>query len=305
MTPEPSSKRDEWGESAPDTPDVAEIARRLPQGLYLAATPIGAADDLTIRARDALARADIIAAEDTRMAQKLMMIHGVPRAGRPIVPYHDHNGAEARPRLLARIAGGGSVVCVSDAGTPMVADPGWKLARDAIDQGLPVIALPGASALLTALTVSGLPTDRFMFCGFLPPKQGARRTALAELAAVPGTLVFYESPRRLADALADMEITLGAREASVSRELTKKFEETRRGPLPDLAAHYAEAGAPRGEVVVCVGPPLKVEVGEADLDAALHEALETMRVKDAAQAVSAALGLPRRDVYNRAITLKK
>ncbi|MGB0410891.1 MAG: 16S rRNA (cytidine(1402)-2'-O)-methyltransferase, partial [Pikeienuella sp.] len=191
MTPQPRSKRDESGESTSETTTLSEPAKRLPQGLYLAATPIGAADDLTIRARDALMRADVIAAEDTRMAQKLMMIHGVPRAGRPIVPYHDHNGAEARPRLLARVAEGGSVVCVSDAGTPMVADPGWKLARDAIDQELPVIALPGASALLTALTVSGLPTDRFMFCGFLPPKQTARRTSLTELAAVPGTLVFY------------------------------------------------------------------------------------------------------------------
>lgn len=299
MTPQQRSKRDDCGESS------AESRIPLPKGLYLAATPIGAADDLTIRARDALARADVIAAEDTRMAQKLMMIHGVPRAGRPIVPYHDHNGAEARPRLLARIAEGGSVVCVSDAGTPMVADPGWKLARDAIDQDLPVIALPGASALLTALTVSGLPTDRFMFCGFPPPKQGARRTFLEEVAAVPGTLVFYESPRRLADALADMAETFGPRDAAVSRELTKKFEETRRAPLPDLAAHYAGAGAPKGEIVISVGPPLKREIGEADLDAALAVALQTMRVKDAAQAVSAALGLPRRDVYNRALALKK
>ncbi|MGB0926133.1 MAG: 16S rRNA (cytidine(1402)-2'-O)-methyltransferase [Pikeienuella sp.] len=305
MTPQPRSKRDESGESTSETTTLSEPAKRLPQGLYLAATPIGAADDLTIRARDALMRADVIAAEDTRMAQKLMMIHGVPRAGRPIVPYHDHNGAEARPRLLARVAEGGSVVCVSDAGTPMVADPGWKLARDAIDQELPVIALPGASALLTALTVSGLPTDRFMFCGFLPPKQTARRTSLTELAAVPGTLVFYESPRRLAAVLADMMEVLGPREAAVSRELTKKFEETRRGPLSELAAYYAETGAPKGEVVISVGPPQKQEIGEADLDDALIKALATMRVKDAAQAVSTALGLPRRDVYNRALAIKE
>ncbi|MGB0854341.1 MAG: 16S rRNA (cytidine(1402)-2'-O)-methyltransferase [Pikeienuella sp.] len=305
MTPQPRSKRDESGESTSETTTLSEPAKRLPQGLYLAATPIGAADDLTIRARDALMRADVIAAEDTRMAQKLMMIHGVPRAGRPIVPYHDHNGAEARPRLLARVAEGGSVVCVSDAGTPMVADPGWKLARDAIDQELPVIALPGASALLTALTVSGLPTDRFMFCGFLPPKQTARRTSLTELAAVPGTLVFYESPRRLAAVLADMMEVLGPREAAVSRELTKKFEETRRGPLSELASYYAETGAPKGEVVISVGPPQKQEIGEADLDDALIKALATMRVKDAAQAVSTALGLPRRDVYNRALAIKE
>lgn len=290
------SKREESGE-APD---------RLPQGLYLVATPIGAAQDISLRALDVLRRADVIAAEDTRRAQKLMSIHGVPRAGRPLVPYHDRSSEGARGGLLARIAEGRSVVCVSDAGTPLIADPGWKLAREAIDQDLPVIALPGASALLAALCVSGLPTDRFLFAGFPRPKQAGRQAEFAELAALKATLVFYESPRRLAACLADMAAAWGAdRPAAVCRELTKLFEETRRGTLGELAAHYAEAGAPKGEIVILIGPPLKTETAEADVDAALEEALKTLRVKDAAKDVAARLGLPRRDVYQRALAMNE
>ncbi len=217
MNLDDQSKREEYGETG----------ERLPAGLYLVATPIGASQDITLRALDALRRADVIAAEDTRRAQKLMSIHGVPRAGRPLIPYHDHSGDAARGGLLKRIAEGRSIVCVSDAGTPLIADPGWKLAREAIDQNLPVVALPGASALLAALCVSGLPTDRFLFGGFPPPKQAARRTEFTELAALKATLVFYESPRRLAACLADMAETLGAdRPAAVCRELTKLYEET-------------------------------------------------------------------------------
>lgn len=283
-----------------------EATDRLPQGLYLVATPIGAAQDISIRALDALRRADVIAAEDTRRAQKLMSIHGVPRAGRPLIPYHDHSSESARSGLLARIAEGRSVVCVSDAGTPLIADPGWKLAREAIDQDLPVIALPGASALLAALCVSGLPTDRFLFGGFPPPKQAGRLAEFAELAALKATLIFYESPRRLAACLADMAEVWGAdRTAVVCRELTKLYEETRRGTVGDLATHYADAGAPKGEIVILVGPPLKIEAAEADVDAALTEALKTHRVKDAAKEVAAKLGLPRRDVYQRALALNE
>lgn len=290
------SKRDE----------SAEAADRLPQGLYLVATPIGASQDISLRALDALQRADVIAAEDTRRAQKLMSIHGVPRAGRPLIPYHDHSSEGARGGLLGRIAEGRSVVCVSDAGTPLIADPGWKLAREAIDQDLPVIALPGASALLAALCVSGLPTDRFLFGGFPPPKQAGRLAEFTELASLKATLVFYESPRRLAACLADMATVWGdARPAAVCRELTKLYEETRRGTVGDLAAHYAEAGAPKGEIVVLVGPPLKTEAAEADVDAALVEALKNLRVKDAAKEVAAKLGLPRRDVYQRALALNE
>ncbi len=286
--------------------ESVEEPDRLPQGLYLVATPIGASQDISLRALDALRRADVIAAEDTRRAQKLMSIHGVPRAGRPLIPYHDHSGEGARGELLARIAEGRSVVCVSDAGTPLIADPGWKLAREAIDHDLPVVALPGASALLAALCVSGLPTDRFLFGGFPPPKQAGRIVEFTELATLKATLVFYESPRRLAACLADMAEVWGAdRPAAVCRELTKLYEETRRGALGELVTHYAEAGAPKGEIVILIGPPLKTETAEADVDAALQEALKTLRVKDAAKEVAAKLGLPRRDVYQRALALNE
>lgn len=277
----------------------------LSPGLWLAATPIGAADDLTLRARDALARADVIAAEDTRTALKLMSLHGVPRAGRPMIAYHDRNGAAARPGLLARIEAGESVIYVSEAGTPLIADPGFKLAEAAIARGLPVHALPGPSALLAALAVAGLPTDRFLFAGFLPPKTAARRAELAALAAVPATLVFYESPRRLAASLADMAAALGAlRPAAICRELTKLHEEVRRGPLGELAAACA-AMEPRGEIVVVVGPPAAEAAAASadDLDAALRRALGAMGVRDAAAAVAAATGLPKRRVYARALEL--
>lgn len=275
----------------------------LAPGLHLVATPIGAARDVTLRALDVLAGADLLAAEDTRQARKLLEIHGIRRAARSILPYHDHNGAAQRPRLLAALAEGRSVALVSDAGTPLVADPGYRLATEAIAAGHAVHAVPGASALLAALAVAGLPTDRFLFAGFLPPKPGARRRALAELAAVPATLVFYESPRRLAESLEAMAATLGAgRSAAVCRELTKRFEEVRRGTLADLAAGYA-AAPPKGEIVVVVGPPLPVAPDAATLDAALAAALTGQTVRDAAAEVAQRLGLPRRAVYARALEL--
>jgi len=203
------------------------------------------------------------------------------------------------------LAEGRSVAYCSDAGTPLVADPGYRLATDAIAEGHPVTTAPGASAALAALTLSGLPTDRFLFAGFLPPKSAARRTALAEVATVPATLVFYESPRRTAAALADMAEVLGPRPAALARELTKRFEEVRRAPLPELAALCAEA-EPRGEVVIVVGPPdraAQAEESAADLDDALAAALETDSVKDAARRVAARLGLPKREVYARALAL--
>ncbi|MEM8752687.1 MAG: 16S rRNA (cytidine(1402)-2'-O)-methyltransferase [Pseudomonadota bacterium] len=282
---------------------AAEAPAPLAPGLHVAATPIGAAGDVTLRALDALARADVIAAEDTRRALKLMAIHGVPRRGRPVVAYHDHNGPAQRPGLLRRMAAGESVVYVSDAGTPLIADPGWRLAREAIDAGIDVVALPGASALLAALAVSGLPTDRFLFAGFLPPKAAARRRELAALAPTPATLVFYESPRRLAALLADMAEVLGPdRAAAVSRELTKRHEETRRGPLRDLAEAFA-GPAPKGEIVVCVGPRVAGAEGEADLDEALLEAMADASLSDAAKRVATTLGLPRKAVYARALAL--
>jgi 16S rRNA (cytidine1402-2'-O)-methyltransferase len=278
---------------------------RLAPGLYLVATPIGNARDITLRALDVLARADVLAAEDTRNTGRLLEIHGVRRSGR-ILPYHDHNGAAQRPRLLAALAEGRSVALVSDAGSPLVADPGLRLAREAAAAGHAVTAVPGASALLAALAVAGLPTDRFLFAGFPPPRGAARRRSFAELDRVPATLVFFESPRRLAASLADMAAVFGAgRRAAVCRELTKRFEEVRRDGLGVLAAHYAAAGEPKGEVVVLVGPPPAPEAPAEALDAALAAALESQSVRDAAAEVAAALGMPRRQVYARALELAR
>lgn len=279
----------------------------LAPGLYLVATPIGNARDITLRALDVLATAGLLAAEDTRNTRKLLDIHGIRRPPGSLLAYHDHNGPQMRPRLLAALAEGQSVALVSDAGTPLVADPGFRLALEARAAGHPVTAVPGASAPLAALSIAGLPTDRFLFAGFLPPKSAARRGVLSDLAAVPATLVFFEAPRRLGAALADMAAVLGPRAAAVCRELTKRFEEARRGSLADLAAQYA-AEVARGEIVVVVGPPdaaAVAEEAEAGLDAALSAALARASVKDAAAAVSVALGLPRKRVYARALDLAR
>ena len=275
----------------------------LSPGLYLVATPIGNSEDITLRALRILREADVLAAEDTRQLRKLMDIHGVPVAGRPMIAYHDHNGAQVRPRLLSLLREGRSVAYASDAGTPLIADPGYRLAAEAGAESLPVTTAPGASAVLAALGIAGLPTDRFLFAGFLPPKQAARRAALEDLAAVPATLVFFESPRRLGAALTDMGAVLGDRAAAVCRELTKKFEEARRGSLSDLAEAYGDE-PPKGEVVIVVGPPRAAEVGAKDLDTALQAALSETTVKDAAAMVAEALGLPRKRVYARALELK-
>ncbi|WP_339951109.1 16S rRNA (cytidine(1402)-2'-O)-methyltransferase [uncultured Albimonas sp.] len=281
-----------------------DAAPRLPAGLHLVATPIGNAADITLRALDVLARADALAAEDTRSLRRLMEIHGVALRGRPLLAYHDRNGDAARPAILARLEVGESVALVSDAGTPLIADPGYKLARDAARAGLPVTTAPGPSSVLAALSLAGLPTDRFLFAGFPPPRSAARRAFLAELAAIPATLVFLESPRRAAAALADMAQTLGAeREAALCRELTKRFEEVRRAPLGELAQALAGEDDPRGEVVLVVGPPAPA-AGRPDdetLDAMLDDALGSMSLKDAVREVQAATGLPRKDVYARAL----
>lgn len=279
-------------------------AAALAPGLYLVATPIGNARDITLRALDILANADLLAAEDTRHTRKLLEIHGIRRAPRTLLPYHDHNGARQRPRLLAALDDGRSVALVSDAGTPLVADPGFALARAAVAAGHAITAAPGPSALLGALAVAGMPTDRFLFAGFLPPRDAARRRTLDELAPVPATLVFYEAPRRLGAALTAMAAALGAaRPAAVCRELTKRFEEVRRGTLAALAEHYADGPDPKGEIVVVVGRALPAEVEDDALDAALRAALAGASVKDAAAAVANGLGLPRRRVYARALDL--
>ncbi|ARU02057.1 16S rRNA (cytidine(1402)-2'-O)-methyltransferase [Yoonia vestfoldensis] len=275
----------------------------LSAGLYFVATPIGSARDITLRALDILASADLIAAEDTRTARKLMEIHGVPLNGRKVVAFHDHSGEGAVDRLVADMVAGKSVAYVSEAGTPLVADPGYELGKAAIAAAMPVTAAPGASALLAALTVSGLPTDRFAFIGFLPAARQQRETEIAALRDVPFTLVFYESPKRVGEMLASLRDTLGGeRQVVVCRELTKRFEETTRGTLDDVTAHYADRIV-KGELVVLVGRAGATAVADGDVTQALKEAMKTMRVKDAATVVAGALGLPRRQVYQIALAL--
>lgn len=286
-----------------DAGDDTELHRPSPlsPALYLVATPIGNSRDITLRALDILKRADILACEDTRVTGKLLSMHGI---GRPLTRYDDHVGPRVRPKLLAALAAGQSVALVSDAGTPLVSDPGYKLAKEAAEAGHVVTTAPGASAALVALQLSGLPADRFLFSGFLDSRTTARRKSLDELKAVPATLIFFEGPSRVADSLADMAAVLGDRPAAVTRELTKLHEEVRRGPLGELAAHYAEAGAPRGEVVIVVGGPLAAEpTSEEQLDDLLRAALKTQSVRDAAASVTASTGLPKKQVYARALAL--
>jgi 16S rRNA (cytidine1402-2'-O)-methyltransferase len=277
-------------------------ASKPPAGLYLVATPIGNMADITLRALDLLRAADAIACEDSRVTLKLLQRYGIKAR---LIAYHDHNGAEARPDILRRLGGGQVIALVSDAGTPLISDPGYKLVRAVVEAGHKVTALPGPSSVLAALSLAGLPTDRFLFAGFLPPRSEARRKALAELKTVPATLVFLEGVSRLPEALADMaEMLGGTRGAAVARELTKLFETVRRGTLDELAALYAAEGPPKGEVVVVVGPPAEEAMAEGDLDAALIAAMAHSSLREAAAAVAAATGLPRRQVYARALALK-
>ena len=278
---------------------------KLAPGLYVTATPIGNLADITARALDVLAAADVIAAEDTRRTARLLAHHGLTT---PMTPYHDHNAARALPGILRRLRGGASVALVSDAGTPLVSDPGYKLVRACLDEGIPVTPLPGASSVLAALVVSGLPAERFFFAGFLPPKTAGRKRVLGDIANVPGALVFMESAKRLAVALVDMAGVLtsgeGQRQAVICREMTKKFEEVRRGSLADLADHYKTAGAPKGEVTIVVAPGVPEPVDDGLLDKLLTAALKNSTVRDAANAVSKDTGLSRRRVYARALELK-
>ena len=276
------------------------MSEKLPPGLYIVATPIGNLSDLSPRAAEMLRTADLIAVEDSRVTAKLLNHLGVKR---PMAPYHDHNADRVRPELIARMAHE-AVALVSDAGTPLISDPGYKLVRDARAAGIPVTTIPGPSAVVAALTLAGLPTDRFLFLGFLPPKAGARSAALAEVAALRATLVLYESGPRLAATLTALRDGLGEREAAVVREITKRFEETATGTLSDLAARYADA-PPKGEIVIVVGPPGEAEApAEADVDAALREAMTRLSTSRAVAEVAEALGVPRREVYERALALK-
>ena len=273
-------------------------------GLYIVATPIGNLRDITLRALDVLAAADVIACEDTRVTGRLLKAHGIATR---MTPYHEHNAARVRPGLLRRLESGEVVALVSDAGTPLISDPGFRLVSETQAAGIDVVAIPGPSAALAALVASGMATDRFLFAGFLPARGPARRSALAALTGIDMTLVFFESARRLPGSLEDMAAVLGPRDAVVARELTKFYEELRRASLPDLAAHYAEAGPPKGEVVVVVGPhgDLPGDTDDAGvIDEPLQAALETMSLKDAVAAVSGASGRARREVYARALELR-
>ena len=275
-------------------------------GLYIVATPIGNLGDMSDRARTTLAAADVIACEDTRVTARLLAAFGIER---PTMRYDEHTAERAGAVLIERLKRNETVALVSDAGLPLVSDPGQRLVRTALDAGVPVTVVPGPSAPLAALVISGLPTEPFHFAGFLPPKGAARRAALDRLAGIPATLLLLEAPQRLADSLADMAAVLGARPAAVARELTKLHEEVRRGTLANLAADYA-GPPPKGEIVIVVGPPGEdaaelLAERRAGLDDRLRAALHTLSVRDAAAEVAAATGLPRREVYARALQLAR
>ncbi|MFY0618495.1 16S rRNA (cytidine(1402)-2'-O)-methyltransferase [Shimia sp.] len=278
---------------------------KLQPGLYFVATPIGSARDITLRALDILASADVIAAEDTRSMKKLLEIHGVALDGRPVLAYHDHSGEGARAKLLGHLDAGRSVAYASEAGTPLIADPGYHLSLAASEAGHLVTSAPGPSAIITALSLAGLPTDSFFFAGFLPNAKKARQTALEAVREVPGTLVFYESPKRVAAMVADAAIVLGGgRKAAVARELTKKFEEVLRGSLDELAAELADRQV-KGEIVVLIDRQRGQAASEEDIETALKDALNTLSVRDASDAVAKAYGINRRKVYQLALQLQK
>lgn len=291
-----------------DTTQASDGSKRPPRaplapGLHLVATPIGNLGDLSPRALATLRDADLVVCEDTRVTMKLL---GLANAGRRLERYDEHHAAQARPRIVERLLAGETVALASDAGTPLVSDPGYKLVRAAIEAGVEVFAVPGPSAALAALAVAGLPTDRFFVQGFLPASGGKRRRALADLARVPGTLVVFEAAHRLATTLEDLLAALGPRPAAVTRELTKRFEEVRRGGLDDLARHHREEGPPRGEIVIVVAPPPEeAVVDEPAVEQRLQAALERLPASAAAAEVAAQTGVPRREVYRRALALKQ
>lgn len=281
---------------------IAIDAAKAEPGLYLVATPIGNLGDITLRALEVLAGADVIACEDTRVTRKLIERYGITT---PLTAYHEHNAAEARPKLLARLAGDQAIALVSDAGTPLISDPGYKLVRAACEAGHPVTALPGPSSVLAALSVAVLPTDRFFFEGFLPPKQAARQKRAAVLANIPSTLVMFESGPRVAAMLADLAAAFGKRTAAVCRELTKLHEEVRRGDLETLAHEYTAGAETRGEFVIVVAPPAEEEEISDNVDELLRQALRRVSVKDAVGEVALVTGRPRREVYQRALNLSR
>lgn len=284
-------------------PETSKLPRSIDPGLYIVATPIGNASDITLRALDILKTADIIACEDTRVTKKLLQIHSIKPD--KLISYHEHNAEKITPRIIEHLKSGEIVALVSDAGTPMINDPGYRIAETCRAEDIDVHALPGPSAVTNALVLAGLPTDRFMYCGFPPAKQGKRRAWLGRILTVDATLVFLESAQRLASSLADMNVVFGSRPACVLREMTKKFEEVRHGSLDTLAAHYLEAGPPKGEVTLVIGAPEEAQEIDADeIDSRLRIALAKESVREAASRLAVETGLPRRDIYNRALAIK-
>jgi 16S rRNA (cytidine1402-2'-O)-methyltransferase len=300
------------GDSPPDAageptrltvaPTLARLmAQPLEPGLHLVATPIGNLADITLRALTTLSLADEIYCEDTRHSRTLLSHYGITTR---LSAYHEHNAATERPRILAKLAAGRRIALISDAGTPLISDPGFKLARSALDGGHRVISLPGPSAALTALTSSGLPSDCFLFAGFLPPRSGQRRTRLSELSAVPATLIFYEAPQRIAETLVDMLAVLGDRPAALARELTKLHEELRRGSLASLAAETSSE-ALRGEFAILVGPPLAAELTDQQIAEQLMPLRETLSLRDASRELAEKLGIAKSRVYDIGVKMKR
>lgn len=278
------------------------LSSQTQPGLYIVATPIGNLGDITLRALETLKAADVIVCEDTRVTGKLLSHFGILK---PTWSYNDHNARSRRPRILEALEEGKRVALVSDAGTPLISDPGYKLVREALAAGYYVTTLPGASSVMAALCLAGLPTDRFFFAGFLPAKATACKKTIAELKTVPATLVMFESARRLPHTLKLLAEELGVREAAVVREITKLFEETRRAPLAGLAAHYEKEGEPKGEVVIVIAPPQEEAPPAAELDALLQRLLKTHSLKEAVAVAAEQTGLARKDVYARALAVSK
>lgn len=290
--------------NSPAARTAQELARQLAQplasGLFLVSTPIGNLGDMTLRAIAVLAGVDLVYCEDTRRSRVLLDHFGIRK---PLRPYHEHNAAAERPRILAALAEGQRIAMITDAGTPLISDPGYKVVREAIGQGTRIEALPGASAVLTGLAAAGLPTHSFFFGGFLPPKDQARRARLAELGDVPGTLVFFEAPSRLAQTLRTIAEVLGTRATAVARELTKRFEEVRRGTAAELAG-WAKADEIKGEIVILIGPPAERETTDTDIHTCLERALQDMSLRDAVRMVAQDLNVPRSRVYDLGLKLK-
>jgi len=281
------------------------ITKKLHPGLHILATPIGTANDITLRALQVLRDADVLAAEDTRVLRKLMDIHGINLSGRRILPYHDHNGDMQRPKIMALLAEGKTVAYSSDAGTPLIADPGFSLSKAAIENNIRIHVAPGASALLTALCLAGQPTDNFFFGGFLGSKTSQRIKNLEKVAGIDATLVYYESPKRTSAALKDMATVFGGdRLVSVCRELTKKFEEVIRGTLEEAIREIDMRESFKGEVVIVLGPPIKKQISDEDIYQALKIALREYRIKDAASQIAEQFSIPRKRTYEMALKIK-